>query len=70
MDNENNYTLCWKCAHAVPKTINDRYIRGCEWSIAKKPVKGWKAIKTKIRRLNYKPTPSYCVISCPKFKKG
>ena len=57
-------TLCWKCQNAVPKKAEDgRYIRGCRWSIARKPVDGWEAEqKTLECRTTYK------VISCPKFK--
>lgn len=35
-------TLCWCCKNAVPKKDSDgKYIQGCAWSIAKKPVDGW-----------------------------
>ena len=56
-------TLCWKCKNAVPKKADDgRYIRGCRWSIARKPVDGWEADK---RCLEDRVT--YRVRSCPKF---
>lgn len=58
-------TICWTCKNACG---------GCSWSQFKvqKPVKGWKAKRTRINT----GTPerprmikSYLVISCPEYEK-
>lgn len=41
----NTPTLCWKCANAVPKLRNGKYVTGCSWSLQKTPVVGWNAKK-------------------------
>jgi hypothetical protein len=65
-------TLCWDCIHAVPDPQSGV---GCEWSESKAtvPVPGWDAMPQFLR--NYMgPTaaavPTYCVLECPKFRKG
>jgi len=58
-------SLCWDCIHCVPKIYKNEYIRGCEWSIDKEPVKGWTAIPTD--RIFFK---SFHVVHCPKFERG
>jgi len=50
-------TLCFECENAVPCAEKGN---GCEWSIAFRPVPGWKATQT---------GTSYRVIECPRFKK-
>lgn len=60
-----NQTLCWVCQNAMPKIVNARYVCGCEWSIKRKPVPGWRATE---RTLEDRTT--YKVIECPKFKRS
>ena len=52
-------TLCWKCM----KACGD-----CSWSDhwEHQPVKGWKAIPTKINT-DYRSDGSFIVIECPEF---
>lgn len=57
-------TLCWGCANNSGK---------CSWSKKFVPVKGWKAIPTKIkagRASDGRIVDSFCVIECPKYVKG
>lgn len=59
-------TLCWCCKHAVPIDGN-----GCEWSMYKQPVDGWKVSQLKMFRKNDGTMAySYRVDKCPKFERG
>ena len=51
-------TLCWECKRACG---------GCSWSRDFKPVRGWKAEKTKIARFKDANADSYIVKECPLF---
>lgn len=56
-------SLCWLCANAYGQ---------CSWSRDFRAVKGWEAEKTIINNNNGKKEnkiESYCVKSCPHFKK-
>ena len=66
-------TLCWHCKHAVPIPDGENYIYGCEWSLDRKPVKGWEAVKSEVKCHSVnggKILTSYRVIKCPKFLEG
>ncbi len=55
-------TLCWSCKNAVC---------GCSWSKDFTPVKGWKAIPTKVRgnvEIN-EWIDSFLIVDCPKYKE-
>lgn len=53
-------TLCWKCAKACGR---------CAWSQKKaKPVKGWKAKKTKVGMEHGREIVSYIVRECPEYE--
>lgn len=54
-----NDTICWNCANYTK----------CSWHKTFTPVEGWVAEKTKID-IDGRPIESYCVKSCPMFKKG
>lgn len=41
----------------------------CCWAEEGKPVRGWTAKKTMFHKSKCSPYESYCVISCPLFKK-
>lgn len=75
-DVHKNFTKCWKCRHAVPKTIIDlrtgeqKYIRGCPWSIYRRPVDGWVAEKSELMSAKGKPLTTYYVESCPMYERG
>lgn len=63
---ENNFhktQLCWTCARACG---------GCSWSAEFKPVRGWKAKKTKLYvdrgEHNKHYTTSYRIKECPLYK--
>ena len=63
-------TLCWQCKHAVPKyDKKGRCIQGCDWSVHKRPVFGWKATQ-EIMVFKGKRTESYDVRECPEFERG
>lgn len=55
-------TICWECKWATG-------LEGkCPWAGKGKPVKGWKAKKTKIKSASSNwVTKSYIVIKCPLF---
>lgn len=53
LDGKNS--ICWECKNY-----------SCPWIKEGKPVKGWKAEKTKIHNLE-KDTDSFSVKSCPEF---
>lgn len=55
-------TLCELCQNAVPNHID----RGCEWSIALKPVPNWEAISC-WHSFGGKPVESFAVQKCPKY---
>lgn len=59
-------TLCWHCYHIVP---NRSGTKGCEWSMYDKPVPGWDATETTLTVGMGNVEKSYCVHSCPKFRK-
>lgn len=68
-------TLCWKCRHAVPKRSRrtGRYIQGCDWSIYRCRVPGWKAKEDIIimgSSRSPKTVTSFEVQECPKFERG
>lgn len=52
-------TICWTCRRAVGQ-------HQCVWALWGKPVKGWEAIPTKIKR-NADHSSSYCVCKCPQY---
>ena len=52
---------CWYC---------DKNATNCEWVRIYKPVKGWKAKKSKISGNNCRDLPTYHVYDCPNFKKA
>ena len=58
-------TICWSCKNACGN---------CSWSRSFKPVKGWKAKKTKLKARrdsgNSKYEESYIVKQCPEYQKG
>lgn len=62
-------TMCWRCQNAVPikDAESGEYIRGCNWSLNKKPVKGWKAKRNDIRLSAKSSVESYIVDKCPMF---
>lgn len=49
---------CWTCKKACG---------GCSWSSEFKPVKGWKAKKTKIKCEEGRYSDSYKIIYCPEY---
>ena len=51
-------TLCWDCKKNAGR---------CSWSKNFTPIKGWKAIPTKIKS-DAKETDSYDVYECPEFE--
>lgn len=54
-------SLCWSCERAGRSE--------CEWMTEDKPVLGWEAIPTTVLLGNGLRARSYCVKSCPKFKR-
>ena len=54
-------TLCWRCAKAATN--------GCAWSASFKPVYGWTAEETDLKRIGI-GGKSYLVIDCPEFERG
>ena len=56
-------TLCWDCANSASD--------GCSWAREFIPVPGWEAVPTKIKVKYHDGTfiDSFCVISCPEFKR-
>lgn len=58
-------SICWHCQNAVPKIFDGQYVRGCAWSIKKKPVPGWSAEKNVLE-----DKITYRVHECPRFCKG
>ena len=54
-------TICWKCE----KACGD-----CSWSDhwMHEPVKGWKAIKDRVRTNSGEYDVSYTVLKCPEFE--
>lgn len=61
-------TLCWCCKHAIP---DKEGTKGCEWSIYKQPVDGWKVSQVKwYRNDDGKSCYTYRVDDCPKFERG
>ena len=60
-------TLCWDCDKACGK---------CSWSKELKPVKGWKAVPTKVKNgfttfkgtKNFSIVDSFDVYDCPEFE--
>lgn len=50
--------ICWTCQNACG---------GCSWSSELKPVKGWKAKKTKIKCEEGRYSDSYKIIYCPEY---
>lgn len=75
-DAHKNFTKCWTCRHAVPKKIFDlwiceeKYVRGCPWSIDRKPVRGWVAEKSEFINTKGKTVPTYFIKSCPMYERG
>lgn len=67
-----NQTLCWSCINSVPKLVDGVYIRGCNWSINKQPVEGWKAKPGIFKRpVRYgSDLPTYTVLECPQYIKS
>lgn len=73
--NKAQTTICWDCINAVP---SKEKCNGCSWSIEFKPVKGWKAIPTKVAHCasHYKANnqtqeiDSFIVQKCPMFAEG
>lgn len=61
---ETKETLCWKCRKATNPQGSD-----CEWAAKLQPVEGWEAIPTQLYISAKKYSPSYKVISCPKFER-
>lgn len=55
-------SMCWCCEHSIPTADGKR---GCEWSLKRKPVEGWKADKHK----HSDGTVSFNVRTCPSFKR-
>lgn len=77
MSEVNNFTskrasLCWRCKNAVPKKdyIGGYYITGCDWSLKKLPVKGWKATRADVNLSPGRSLVSYNVHECPLFEEG
>lgn len=73
VSDEDKPTICWGCANAVPKIDEQtgKYIRGCEWSIRRKPVPGWETYCfVDYTYKDGKTLRAYSVKSCPKFKEG
>lgn len=60
-------TLCWDCKNAVPGIQ-----KGCPWSRAFKPVRGWDAERNdlEIDRGRNSRIESYIILNCPLFEKG
>lgn len=59
--------LCWKCKNAVPTKD-----AGCSWSRAFQPVEGWNAEKHLTAKGNGSTDDvyeTYCVTSCPEYRK-
>lgn len=64
-------TLCWCCKNAVPaKDGTGKYTAGCEWSMFRRPVKGWEVSKAALVRECGHTYMTYCVSRCPKFERG
>ena len=62
----NGESLCWCCKNAIPSEDS-----GCEWSVSKKPVKGWEVSQSKLFITNDgKQAYTYRVDRCPKFERG
>lgn len=60
---EHRTTLCWSCKNSVP---NNETGAGCSWSKELKPVAGWLAFPTKVRKgKNGDFMDSFFVIQCP-----
>lgn len=72
---------CWYCKHAIPKLNKktDEYITGCNWSIYRQQVFGWKAnkkeygdtlFKERRKRNGINPIYTYEIEECPEFERG
>ena len=55
-----DHTICWDCEKALG---------GCSWSEKLVPVDGWEAVPTVKQQFRGEPLHSFCVISCPEFKR-
>lgn len=53
-------TLCWDCK---------KYVDGCSWARAGKPVEGWEAIPTVKKQMHLEPLNSFLVLKCPGFER-
>jgi hypothetical protein len=53
-------SICWDC---------ERACTGCSWSQEFIPVKGWKAIPTKMKQRDNQYVGTYIVCECPQFKR-
>lgn len=61
-------SLCWCCENAVP---DKEGLKGCEWSMYKQPVKGWRVVEAaEYHMADGRICKSYKVSSCPKFARG
>ena len=63
-------SLCWCCEKAVPKKAANGEREGCSWSLYFQPVVGWDATEGKFKHDNGEDVKTYCVHSCPEFKRG
>lgn len=60
---------CWYCKHEVPARDKDgKYVRGCEWSINRRPVPGWTAKKQLYYKNSVRKMYTYRIDDCPKFE--
>ena len=62
-------TLCWHCQNSVPAKDPEtgEYIRGCNWSLNKSPVEGWRATRNDLKLQNNRTLESYIVHECPMY---
>lgn len=56
-------SICGSCVNACGETA-------CEWATEFKPVEGWTATPMMLSENQTYAQQSYCVESCPKFKRG
>lgn len=63
-------SLCWRCKNSVPKKVMGIYISGCDWSLKKLPVEGWKATRADVNLSPGRSLVSYNVHKCPLFVEG
>lgn len=55
----NDSTICWLC---------ENFCGDCSLTKSYTPVKGWTALKTRLKDSDNRIVESYCVKKCPKFK--